>query len=75
MSEVAIQKEILDTLTGLKDDMDDLKKDMHEIKEHLEDTHLTEEERRQLEKSMAKIRAGDESEFTSLEEVKDELGI
>ena len=67
------QKEILETLTGLKKDMNHLKKDVHHIMEYLEDSRLTEEEKKLLDKSIAKVRAGDQSDFISHEDLKKEL--
>ena len=75
MIEADIQKEILSTLTGIKDEMDNLKVDVHQIKEFLEDTKLTEEERKLLDESVAKVKAGNTSDFVSHEDLKKELNL
>jgi len=75
MTQITIQKEILNTLTGLKSEVDHIKKDMHQIIEFFEDTRLTEEERKLIDKSVAKIRSGNESSFISHNNLKKELGL
>jgi len=75
MAEAEVQKEMLDTLTGLKRDISHLKQDMHYIIGYLEDTRLTTEEKRLLDKSIAKVKSGDESNFISHEELKKRLGL
>jgi len=75
MTQITIQKEILNTLTGIKSEVDHIKKDMHQIIEFFEDTRLTEEERRLIDKSVAKIRSGNESSFISHNNLKKELGL
>jgi hypothetical protein len=75
MSQVNMQKEILDTLTGLKQDVSHLKSDMHHVMEYLEDTRLTPEEKQLVDQSIAKAKAGDTSGLTSHEDLKKELGL
>lgn len=75
MTQITMQKEILDTLTGLKAEVTHLKKDMHHLIEFIEDSRLTEEERTLLDKSVARIRSGNRSGFTSHQELKKELGL
>ena len=75
MTQANVQKEMLDTLTGLKQDVSHLKQDMHYIMEYLEDTRLTAEEKKLLDESIAKVKAGDESDFVSHEDLKEELGL
>lgn len=48
---------------------------MHHIMEFLEDTRLTAEEKKLLDESIAKVKAGDESDFVSHEDLKKELGL
>ncbi len=69
------QKQVLCTLTEMKNNIDTLRKDFNYLAEYIEDTKLTPEERAQLEKSMAKIKAGDTSDFVSWKEAKKELRI
>ncbi len=75
MTQANVQREILDTLTGLKQEVNHLKVDMHQLIEYLEDTRLTEEEKELLYQSIAKIKAGDESDFVSHEDLKRKLGL
>lgn len=75
MSQASVQEEILETLTGLKQEVNHLKVDMHNLIEYLEDTRLTEEEKELLDQSIAKIKAGDESGFVSHQDIKRKLGI
>ncbi len=39
------------------------------------DTKLSAEEKRMLDESIAKVKAGDESDFVSLKDLKQELGL
>ncbi len=75
MTEANVQEKMLDTLTGLKQDVSHLKQDIHYIMEYLEDTRLTTEEKKLLDESIAKVKAGDESGFVDHKEAKKELGI
>jgi hypothetical protein len=70
-----IQREVLNTLTGLKEEMGNMKEDLHYIKEYLEDSRLSAEEKKILDESIAKIKRGDKSGFVSHEQLKKELGI
>jgi len=45
------------------------------ISTNLEDTRLTEEEKKLLDESIAKVKAGDESDFISHEDLQKELGL
>lgn len=75
MSDANVQKEMLDTLTGLRQDVNHLKRDMHQLKEILEDTRLTNEEKEILDASITKARTGKKESFVSQEELKKELGL
>jgi len=75
MAQTDVQHEILDTLTGLKNEVGHLKSDMHRIISYLEDTRLTEQERSLLHDRLSKIKRGDESDFISHEKLKQELGL
>ncbi len=75
MSEVAVQKEILDTLTGLKEEVSYIKQKMHYMIEFMEDTRLTEEEQRLVDKTILKIRSGDKSALISHAALKKEIGL
>ena len=75
MAETDIQKQVLDTLTGIQEDVHHLKKDMHHIMEHLEDTKLTPEEKQLLDARIAKTKAGDTSGLISHKDLKKELGL
>jgi len=74
MTQVNIQKEMLDTLTGLKQEVGHLKQDIHYILEYLEDTRLTAEEKKLLDKSIANVKMGNKSSFISQEDLKKKLG-
>lgn len=73
MAEVNMQKQILGTLTDVKSSIEALKKDVSYLMKYIEDTKLTEEERKQLSESISKIRAGDSSNFVSWKQAKKEL--
>ena len=75
MAELDFQKQILGTLSEMKDSIENLKKDINYITEYIEDTKLTEEERKQLDESKSKIRAGNTSDFVSWKTAKKELGM
>ena len=67
MVQATVEKEMLNTLTGLRMDINHLKQDMHYIMEYLEDTQLTVEEKKLLDESIQNERAG---KLTSLKELK-----
>ena len=75
MAKLDFQKQILGTLAEVKNSIETLKKDICYITEYIEDTKLTEEERKQLEESISKIRAGNTSDFVSWKKAKKELGM
>lgn len=74
MSQATEQKEVLKTLSGLRRDVDDLKQDIHRIMKVLEDTLLTNEEKKLVSESIAKIETGNTKDFVSHESLKKELG-
>ena len=74
MTQVNVQKEMLNTLTGLKQEVVHLKQDIHYILEYLEDTRLTVEEKKLLDESIVKIKSGNKSGFISHAELKKKLG-
>ena len=59
----------------MKNCIETLKKDVGYITEYIEDTKLTEEERKQLDESISKIKAGNTSDFISWKTAKKELGM
>ena len=67
MVQATVEKEMLNTLTGLRMDINHLKQDMHYIMEYLEDTQLTVEEKKLLDESIQNERAG---KLISLKELK-----
>jgi len=75
MAEAAVEKEILTELRTIQDSITSLKEEFAYIRDYIEDSKLTEEEREQLNESLAKIRAGDTSDFVSWEKAKTELGL
>ncbi|GEM_PF-1852185 len=75
MAELDLQKQILGTLEEMKDSIESLKKDASNLTEYIEDTKLTEEERRQLDESISKIKTGNASDFVSWKKAKNELGM
>ena len=75
MPELDFQKQVLGTLTEMKRSIELLKKDVGYLAGYIEDTKLTKEERKQLDESIAKVSAGDTSDFVSWKEAKKELGI
>jgi len=75
MAEVDFQKQILGTLSEMKSSIETLKKDINYLTEYIEDTKLTEEERKQLEESISKIKSGNTSDFVSWKTAKKELGM
>lgn len=68
-----MQKQILGTLTEVKSSIEALKKNVSYMMKYIEDTKLTEEERKQLSESITKIRAGNTSDFVSWKQAKKEL--
>ena len=75
MAELDFQKQILGTLSEMKNSIETLRKDVGYLTEYIEDTKLTEEERKQLDKSISKIRAGKTSDFVSWKTAKKEIGM
>lgn len=75
MAELDFQKQILGTLSEMKSSIETLKKDINYLTEYIEDTKLTEEERKQLNESISKINAGNTSDFVSWKTAKKELGM
>ena len=75
MAELDFQKQILGTLSEMKDSIENLKKDINYITEYIEDTKLTEEERKQLDESISKIKTGNTSDFVSWKTAKKGIGM
>ena len=75
MAEVDFQKQILGTLSEMKNSIETLKKDINYLTEYIEDTKLSEEERKQLDESISKIKSGNTSDFISWKTAKKELGM
>ncbi|MCH8329224.1 MAG: hypothetical protein IIB81_02425, partial [Nanoarchaeota archaeon] len=55
MVELDFQKQVLGTLTEMKRTIETLRKDFDYLTGYIEDTKLTQEERKQLDASIAKI--------------------
>jgi len=75
MAEMDFQKQILGTLAEMKSSIETLRKDVSYLTEYIEDTKLTEEERKQLDESISKIKSGNTSDFVSWKSTKKELGM
>jgi len=75
MAELDFQKQILGTLADMKNSIDTLKKDVSYLTEYIEDTKLTEEERKQLNESISRVKSGNTSDFISWKTTKKELGM
>ena len=75
MAEVDYQKQILGTLSEMKNSIETLKKDINYLTEYIGDTKLSEEERKQLDESISKIKSGNTSDFISWKTAKKELGM
>ncbi|MEK6946226.1 MAG: hypothetical protein AABX32_01340 [Nanoarchaeota archaeon] len=75
MAELNFQKQILGTLADMKSSIDTLKKDVSYLTEYIEDTKLTEEERKQLNESISRVKSGNTSDFISWKTAKKELGM
>jgi len=69
------QKQVLGTLEEMKNSIETLRKDVNYLTEYIEDTKLTEEERKQLDESISKVKAGNTSDFVSWKIAKKELGM
>ncbi|MBS3102524.1 hypothetical protein J4458_03685 [Candidatus Woesearchaeota archaeon] len=69
------QKQVLGTLEEMKSSIETLRKDVNYLTEYIEDTKLTDKERRQLDESISKIKSGDTSDFVSWKTAKKELGM
>ena len=59
----------------MKRSIETLRKDVDYLAGYIEDTKLTQEERKQLDASIAKVNVGDTSDFVSWKEAKKEIGI
>ncbi len=75
MAEVSVQQAILETLTGLREEVTHLKSDVHYLIEAVEDTRLTTEEKKLLDGCITRAKAGTGSGFVSHEKLKKELGL
>jgi hypothetical protein len=75
MAEMNFQKRILGTLAEMKSNIETLRKDVSYLTEYIEDTKLTKEERKLLDESISKVRAGNTSDFISWKTAKKELGM
>jgi len=69
------QKQVLGTLEEMKSSIETLRKDVNYLTEYIEDTKLTEEERKQLDESISKIKSGNTSDFVSWKKAKKEIGM
>ena len=69
------QKQVLGTLEEMKSSIETLRKDVNYLTDYIEDTKLTEEERKQLDESISKIKSGNTSDFVSWKTAKKELGM
>lgn len=69
------QKQVLGTLEEMKNSIETLRKDVNYLTEYIEDTKLTEEERKQLDESISKIKSGNTSDFVSWKTAKKQLGM
>ena len=59
----------------MKRSLEHLRKDINYLTGYMEDTKLSEEEIKQLQKSIKKVKAGDTSSFVSWEKAKKELEV
>ncbi len=75
MAEIDFQKQIIGTLFEMKNSIEILKKDVNYLTGYIEDTRLTKEERKELNKSISKIKAGDTFDFVSWKKAKKEIGM
>ena len=75
MAEADFQKQILCTLVEMKNNIEVLKKDISYLTEYIEDTKLTDEERKQLDESISKVKSGNTSDFVSWKAAKKEIGM
>ncbi len=75
MTEAIFKKEVMQTLNSIKRDVSSLRKDVELIKEQIDDIKLYSREKRNLNKSIKKIRSGDNSDFVSWEKAKKEIEV
>ena len=75
MAEMDFQKQILGTLAEMKNSIETLRKDVSYLTEYIEDTKLTEEERKQLDESISRVKTENTSDFVSWKTAKKELGM
>jgi len=68
-----VESKVMDALEVIKQDIGSLKKEVHEMREFLEDTHLTEDERKEVDSILFKLNEGDSSDFVSSDDVKKRL--
>ena len=69
------QKQVLGTLEEMKISIETLRKDVNYLTGYIEDTKLTDEERRQLDESISKVKSGNTSDFVPWKSAKKELGM
>ncbi len=75
MAEINLQRQILGALEDMKNEIYILKKDINYLTGYIEDTKLTEKERKELEKSISKIKTGNTSDFVSWKKAKKGIGM
>lgn len=76
MSEVAsFQENVLTKLDCVINKVEEMDREIHSIKEDLEDTRLSEEEKKMVGNLMSKIKLGDTSDFVSLKDARKILGV
>ncbi len=75
MAEVEFQKQILGSIAEIKGSIETIKKNISYLTEYIEDTKLTAEEKKLLDQSISKVKAGNTSDFISWKTAKGELSM
>ena len=75
MAETIFQKRVLNTLVNMQKTIENLRSEVNYIMGYIEDTKLTEKEKKELDGSISKIKSGNTSDFVSWKEAKKELRI
>ena len=75
MTEAIFKKEVMQTLNSIKRDVNSLRKDLDTVKEHIADMKLSSKEKRNIIKTIKKIKNGNNSDFISWEKAKKQLEV
>lgn len=75
MPKTILQKKVMSVLVGMEKNLESLRNDFSNIMAYIKDTKLTDEEKKQLNESIAKIRSNDTSGFIPWKDAKAKQGL